>query len=66
MEQEKGKIVGITEFTMIEIKLKNASKAELMKRIEDELSEFETTQIFELVQIVGRLGIEMPLPNAEQ
>jgi hypothetical protein len=51
------KHVKISEFTELNINLKNASKAELMKCFENELSEFETTQVFENVRIWGHVSV---------
>jgi hypothetical protein len=45
------KVVGISEYTEKVVMLRNVSKAELLKRFKDELSEFKNTQVFYNVKI---------------
>jgi acetyl-CoA carboxylase alpha subunit len=59
------KVISISECTEIAFKLENVSKAELMNRLEDKLSEFETTQIFEKIRIHGHVSVARK-PDSEK
>ena len=47
----------VSEFTELDIRLKNTSKSELMKCFENELSSFEPTQVFGVVRILGHVSV---------